>query len=118
MKAEDQNRAIAEACGWKFFCVNSLGEHVYHGPNGEVASLEGGDVHQLPDYLHDLNAMHEACETLPTTLRQGFINTLLEVLDYESQYGFGKPQAGWESVNATAAQRAEAFLKCIGKWVD
>lgn len=49
----------------------------------------------VPDYLVDLNAMHEAyCEIL--TKRLG-------------PYG---------AIDATASQRAEAFLRTIGKWQD
>ena len=89
MTPEQQRIAIAEACGWKTG---------YRDPEA---------WHPLPDYLNDLNAMHEA---------EGILtNEQIEVYCSFLQ----KPQWGiWWGIHATAAQRAEAFLRTIGKWEE
>jgi hypothetical protein len=60
-----------------------------------------------PDYLNDLNAMHEAEATLRFDDRNHYIDRLGETY-----------HDSWEFCTATAAQRAEAFLRTIGKWED
>ena len=59
----------------------------------------------MKDWTNDLNAMHEAEEMLNyVQLRavEGSVSFLFGALPF----------------HATAAQRAEAFLKTIGKWED
>jgi hypothetical protein len=80
-----------------------------------------GDFHESPPYFtEDLNAMHEAFLTLAYNDQLMFVATLLSIqhcvdLDYFSRIGWGdSPQL----VNATARQRAEAFLRTIGKWKE
>lgn len=71
---------------------------------------------QLPDFVHDLNAMHEAEKTL----------TPEQVWAYCCELGHltgagGDPEfeaAEWAEVHATAPQRCEAFLKVHNKWKD
>jgi hypothetical protein len=67
----------------------------------------------LPDYLNDLNAMHEAEKVL--SRGEG----------YHQKGGFGLYKTALAEVcdeqhpiDATAAQRAEAFLRTIGKWEE
>ena len=87
MTPEEQRVAIAEACGWKTG---------YRDPEA---------WHPLPDYLNDLNAMHEAekvLTTAQTTTMSQYLHRRLGML-----WGF-----------ATASQRAEAFLYTIGKWKE
>jgi len=71
---------------------------------------------ELPDYLHDLNAMHEAEKIL---IEQGFQDKWLDELA-EVVVGANVHWSDYHcfpQVNrATADQRAEAFLKTIGKW--
>lgn len=72
---------------------------------------EHGDV---PDYLNDLNAMHEAEKTLTKEQQRSFALILqgrqMGGMDYLAQ--------DFRAIHATAAQRAEAFLRTIGKWED
>lgn len=82
MTPEAQRIAIAEACGWA---------HASVGPFAH------------PDYLTDLNAMHEAEKVLTNAQRERYRTELVYKL------------AGGD-VFATAAQKAEAFLWTIGKW--
>ena len=97
MNPEQQRIAIAEACGWKTG---------YRDPEA---------WHPLPDFLHDLNAMHDAEKVLgacwPT-----YCEHLLEIVEPE-------PRTleichRWNLLHATATQRAEAFLRTIGKWEE
>ena len=89
MNPEQQRIAIAEACGWK------IG---YRDPEA---------WHPLPDFLHDLNAMHEAEKVLTNEQLEVYCNIL------------HKPNHGvYWAIHATAAQRAEAFLRTIGKWEE
>lgn len=67
-------------------------------------------------FSSDLNAMHEAENDLSPVLRSIYCDFLM--------YGRANPDprpevfGRWQTVNATAAQRAEAFLRTIGKWED
>jgi hypothetical protein len=93
MNPEKQRIAIAEACGWK--C-------------SEYSDELGQLVAQFtPDYLNCLNAMHEAEATLRFDDRNHYIDRLGETY-----------HDSWEFCTATAAQRAEAFLRTVGKWEE
>jgi hypothetical protein len=62
----------------------------------------------LPDYLNDLNAMHEAVETLRNLPGS-------EWFDFQQIL---KEECGstMNCIQATAAQRAEAFLRTLNLW--
>ena len=59
-----------------------------------------------PNYCNDLNAMHEAEKVLGEK-RNHYIDTL------GTMY-----KDSWEFATATARQRAEAFLRTLGKWEE
>lgn len=61
-----------------------------------------------PDYINNLNAMHEAEKTLIDSGRWRYAEYALRIKQMTT---------GW-SFNATAAQRAEAFLRTLGKWEE
>ena len=69
----------------------------------------------IPDYLNDLNAMHEAESNLPPEQR-GLLRFHIESILDQKHYGTIALADWCEQYCATAAQRAEAFLKTIGKW--
>ena len=99
------NAAIAEACGWKEVRVNG-GAGVYKGfDNGAELRPD------IPDYCTDLNAMHEAEKTLFPYYATVYANKLARVTkaDYLDDT---------EYFCATARQRAEAFLRTLGKWEE
>lgn len=121
MNTDKQRIAIAEACGWTD-C------RIYYP---EIGKWELGGVHpkeadklnweNLPDYLTDLNAMHEAESVL--TLRQqhgldSYADWLWQIT--REAYTGGEHGGGstWLVATATAAQRAEAFLKTLNLWTD
>lgn len=118
MNPEKQRIAIAEACGWK------RDEWTDTGPYPETytgwSHPEHGFVQILPDYLSDLNAMHEAERVLR--------NEQFDRYRADLWMCVGNEDFAFEScapltairffVSATAAQRAEAFLRTIGKWEE
>jgi hypothetical protein len=97
-----QRIAIAEACGWTHTkTINNPDETPYgrHPDSNEEWALP------MPDYLNDLNAMHEAEKTLSDDNLKSYRGWLVVVCNGEH----------WR---ATAAQRAEAFLRTIDKWEE
>ena len=92
MTPEEQRIAIAEACPF----VRKDGHWVYkaHGVARWI----------FFDPLEDLNAMHEADKTIETPA--AYEHWLIAVV-----------KDGYHS-RATAAQRADAFLRTIGKWKE
>jgi hypothetical protein len=109
MKPEQQRIAIAKACG------RQIKVKAYHAntPAGEWKYLD-----TIPDYLNDLNAMHEAEQTLwekDWTSRHVFVDKLARIIS--PTHGYRK-QSGIDLLDATAAQRAEAFLRTINKWEE
>lgn len=91
MSPEQKRIAIARACGWRAET---------YGPSWCESETK------MPDYLNDLNAMHEAEIQLKAEDNHAYGCYCSEL--YE-KYG--------NTVSLTAAQRCEAFLKTIGKWV-
>ena len=98
MKPEEQRIAIAEAVGWTGIYYN---QGVWMGTRPK----EDRDSYYLPDYLHDLNAMHEAENTL----------TKKQKKEYEENLS-GLKYCGFMLCFATSSQRAEAFLKTLNLW--
>lgn len=119
MSPEAQRIAIAEACGWTdTHCVGGL-------PCG-IAPCER-EHRVVPDYLNDLNAMAEAEKVLTIQQRSVFMGQLLRLAGFDRYMDFltekGEFTADFVAMCAalcfaTAAQRAEAFLRAIaiGKW--
>jgi hypothetical protein len=118
MKPEQQKIAIAEACGWtECVFVESIGLAKGRPGNNKPSygTYENG-MAQLPDYLNDLNAMHQAEQTLwekDWTSRHDFIDKLARIIN--PTHGHHQ-QSAIDLLDATAAERAEAFIRTIGKW--
>lgn len=113
MKPEAQRIAIAQACGYKKSLISDYGPYPYwDAPNGDY--LGGGSWFPVPDFCNDLNAMHEAEKVLTDAQSCTYFCALC---DLKSDRG---PNASmyWHVYHATAAQRAEAFLRAIGKWQE
>ena len=99
------NKAIAKYLGWKEFssfsdCKQIIGKRPFF-KNGKIVSYTVDQY--VPNYCRDLNAMHEAekvLTTAQTTTMSQYLHRRLGML-----WGF-----------ATASQRAEAFVRTIGKW--
>jgi hypothetical protein len=108
MNAEEQRIAIAEACG---LTIVSDGIMHHLTPCGKKTERdpEGFLLKECPDYLNDLNAMHEAEKTL-NQIKAAEYARALTAIAWQSE------QPVFAPMTATAAQRAEAFLKTIKKW--
>lgn len=126
MTEEEQRIAIAQACGatWTTEQFNNPMRVLIRGD--VVLAIKPTErpliVIFLPDYLHDLNAMHEAEKTLSDSQYGSFSRNLEEIIA-EVCWGKGRDFCGMEFpenmarfYSATAAQRAEAFLKTLGLW--
>lgn len=115
MKPEAQRIAIAEACGWlvlESHCwedqAKPCGRHV---PDGKWETI--------PDYLNDLNAMHEAEKVLTNEQWPEYIRHLAgETKCDDWPTCFLNMDACRMIAEQTAAQRAEAFLRTLSLWTD
>jgi hypothetical protein len=71
------------------------------------------------DFDSDLNAMHEVEKTLIETHRGYYNNELFKIASGRScSAGVKEPDFIFLTINATAHQRCEAFLKVKGLWKD
>lgn len=117
MNEQEQRIAIAEACGKTVIKCPFIPNKVDHRDENVYFTTEAHSHFRqayrhaalaklLPDYLNDLNAMHDAESFLtPKQLRD--YEWMLERMAGESPY-----------VRSTAAQRAESFLKCLNLWKE
>ena len=107
MKPEQQRVAIAEACGWRLF---SQFKNLWAPPRSVVEY--DCDAYPLPDYLNDLNAMHEVEKVLTP-------EQLVDYCAFRLRAATGEGcVTDYKMIRATATQRAEAFLRTIGKWEE
>ena len=104
MSNEDINKSIAEFCGW-----NQKSSH-FGGAAGIWTDSSGVDHTRFPDYCKDLNAMHEA-EMRLTDEQWDDYAAHLRLWDDD-------PDTASKALHSTALQRAEAFLRTIGKWEE
>lgn len=113
MTPEQQRIAIAEACGWYRNGTKCNGRFpAYSHPEKDCRCT----VHQLPNYPGDLNDMHEAEKVLLKDADFGYkYDCELNIVVEAFEDGCVNYMKLW---HATAAQRAEAFLRAIGKWTD
>jgi hypothetical protein len=119
MSDEQINIAIAEACGldviqnphgskdrpeaWKtgFFTPKAAKQRRISWPSSTIVKV-------IPDYLNDLNAMHEAEKVLFPKHEAKWAMIISEVCGHS-----------WRIIyTATAAQRAEAFLRTLNLWSE
>lgn len=105
MTDEQINRAIAEACGWTE--IHDSGPWHNHKPWGyppQPPGTGGNAYKYVPNYCVDLNAMKEAEMTLTSVQLLNYIAMLYNVCD--------------DAPLASSRQRAEAFLRTLGKWEE
>ena len=98
MTNEEINRAVAESVSASFGCLVVI----------------------VKDYCNDLNAMHEAVCKLPDgEPRDCYLRELQIVTQtWEKVDNDDDDDWLWHSANATARQRAEAYLRTVGKWSE
>jgi hypothetical protein len=112
MTNEEINIAIAEVCGYEWVSngwgCRFLGSPTERSFGSDTQSPLCEDAYDsVPNYCNDLNAMHEAEKTLSEEVRNHYIDLLGDIY-----------LNSWEFATATSMQRAEAFLKTIGKWEE
>lgn len=120
MSPKAQKIEIARLCGWTaypnmgecsgFIARSSNGESCYQNLGG---TRETAIERNCPDYLNDLNAMHEAegcmnCDEQASSDLFEYRCQLTTICGHDRDLAFF----------ATASQRAEALLKVLGKWDD
>jgi len=110
MNSNEQRLAIATYLGWTEISYNPKTELYYgkppkdHSPPWDVL---------IPNYLSDLNAMHEAIRQI-----------IIPNQKYRQQFGFhlekmyGPLAMLSEIVNSDADKLAKAFLKTLNLWKD
>lgn len=102
MTHEEINIAIAKACGWE------LTPNEWWYKAGEYLPF-------APDYLNDLNAMHEAEKSLDDDLDLDYSESLESVTG--TRWGANNAYDMSKYRSATASQRAEAFLRTLNLWI-
>lgn len=119
MSPEKQRIVIAQEYGW-ILHKNHIGLQLplilQCWTNGKVEIFGN----YLPDYLNDLNAMNEA-EALfdaPSKTHFGNNSAYYHYLSIVTKRDGNELLNRYRMIRATAAQRAEAFLRTIGKWED
>jgi len=114
MSPEKQRIAIAEACGWKYTGNDPERYPYWLAPKGDSRYGNPLDAElfpkAFPNYSGDLNAMHEAEKMLTQAQDYHYRASILPAVCNDG--------SGMIAMTATAAQRAEAFLRTIGKWED
>ena len=104
MKQEEQQIKIAEFLGWK------VDKRCY---GSRIFALWGDSpkpphmYEKVPDFINDLNAMHEAEKHLMDHANAWEDYCIL------LRRGYARPDG---AIGSTAAQRAEAFLKTLNLW--
>ena len=107
MSPESQRVAIAESVG---YTKETRGQHNWvclRDPAGNILNnCYGDNPCYLPDYLNDLNAMHKVEKALTCSQWNAYMHYLRKLAPHRNGH------------HATAAQRAEAYLRTINKWSD
>jgi hypothetical protein len=109
MTDEQINAAIARECGWKSKEETNGSPWLWWriGKDGRMESTINAS-----NYCTDLNAMHEAEKLLAPKNWDRFSE---KWWDYYHQLVDGDV---CKTIHATARQRAEAFLRTLGKWEE
>lgn len=116
MTDEQINEKIAEACGWHDFKLSTL----FSG--SRLTACIPGDSQRLfvPDYCNDLNACHEFAAWLDTEQQIQFAEELWFLVSenpYRVWWNLNANEA-YQLAEATARQRAEAFLRTLNLWEE
>ena len=124
MTEEEINVAICRHFGWRFKGDPEFDAYTEGWATPEsFAALPSADLsqkhipnlvsrHSIPKYAADLNAMHEAEKMLTEEQKHKY-------LDYLSTFTEGRRDEDyvwWDTVFATASQRAEAFGQTLNLW--
>lgn len=109
MTPEAQNQAIAEACGWTIEVLNGA-TYCWNDELNKTLPPEDDGMRDIPNYHGSLDAMHEAEKVLNDDQLYAM---LLNVKNKTHSM-----VNGTAIMTATAAQRAEAFLRTLNLWTN
>jgi hypothetical protein len=115
MSPNEQNVALAKACGWTQINPNTV-QYTAQNSNGKWDTI--------PDYVNDLNAIHDAKETLGINdrnnldIRVKWVGALRDVVSRRCPLNkLGTPVVSdLDILCASAEEHAEALLKTLKKW--
>lgn len=121
MTKENQHIAIAEANG--LFRLKPLRRTTRKGDESSSGVVlwycdshpwDGPEYSKVPNYTEDLNAMHRVELKLPADKRDIYMDFLAKIVEKQCR----SARTYWLAINATAAERAEAFLKTFNLWEE
>jgi len=134
MHKDEINKIIAEFCGWKNIReldYQPIGTDPYIDGPSQVwvgihpeSDVDSKEYEVIPDYCNDLNAMHEVVEMLKGDDDIKYVNYLFASVGINRYYYMGATPEAFPAdrqmkvINASALQRAEAFLRTIDKWEE
>jgi hypothetical protein len=74
---------------------------------------------RVPNYLEDLNAVHELEKKFNLEQKQQYVGVLCDLLEkIHPDKGEAEEYVAFILLTATSAQRCKAILRTIGKWED
>ncbi len=141
MTPESQRIAIAKACGEWSWWLWGRDQFVITAPRNINLSWSGEDkatnsmrwplngqsldeaardlmLQIIPDYLGDLNAIHEAEKVLGREQIHKYLDELEHLVIREHKFLPTVSWLNWLCIHSTAAQRAEALLRTLNLWVE
>ena len=110
MTPEKQHIAIAQVFGWTETEPWLNGERCFE----REESTCGWKLSDIPNYLNDLNAMHEAEKVLTVGQRVTYASQLCLIWTGHTD----RAVPIWFWIEVTARQRAEAFLRTLKLWEE
>lgn len=121
---EQINIVIASLQGWTK--INEVDRGFGVHPHWLTATdylgrpIESPPIWEIPEYTKSLDAMHEVVMTLSEDQEDAFTHELLKMVAYHQPYRDGEQCFAdyFKVANATARQRAEAYLKTVEKWEE
>ena len=101
MSPEKKEQAIEKACGWEM-----LPEGYFH-PDNPIGQTR-------PNYLADLNSMHEAKKVLTDDQAWEMVKIIVDYKQSANGFPMLSRSEALKLHSATAKQEAEAFLRVMG----
>ena len=118
MTEETQRVVIARECGWADVELRLYNEGTGMDHHVWTSGVLGRGGREIPDYLRDLNACREFEVIIAENGKADrFLCKLSEIVTGKTCWKISEANH-WECATATAAERAEAFLRVMGIWVD
>ena len=114
MNPEAQRLAISAACGHHDLSMQEIGDFDSVHVVDLCSGIPGKGGYVVPDYLNDLDAMHEAEKVLTEEQSVRYILGLFQIVTGDPFCFYDTDASDVLKVaRATAAQRAEALLKTL-----